>query len=198
MNAATSRPAALPASRIGAQRRSAAPSPRARSAQRSGSLFKGTGGSSQRARAAHTCRASAAGNARPAGSDAIAVRSVNFLVLGSGIAGLSYALKVAQHGTVAIVTKDHASEGSTQYAQGGVCAVLGANDSVEAHIEDTMVAGDYLNSRRWGLPVDSGFVWPQNAAPDSCLQASSRYGMDQYTSMLGVKLSPVQAADLEI
>ena len=73
---------------------------------------------------------------------------MDFLVLGSGIAGLSYALKVAEHGSVAIVTKEQAAEGSTTYAQGGVCAVLGANDSVEAHIEDTMVAGDFINSRR--------------------------------------------------
>jgi len=68
----------------------------------------------------------------------------DFLVIGSGIAGLSFALRVADHGKVSIVTKDVASEGSTRYAQGGVCAVLAANDSVESHASDTMVAGDYL------------------------------------------------------
>lgn len=77
------------------------------------------------------------------------MQNFDFLVLGSGIAGLSYALKVAEHGNVAVVTKAQANEGCTQYAQGGVCAVLGKHDSVEAHVEDTMIAGDYLNSRRF-------------------------------------------------
>ena len=68
------------------------------------------------------------------------------LVLGSGIAGLSYAIEMADMGhSVAVVTKASVSECNTAYAQGGVAAVLNALDSYENHIEDTMVAGAHLS-----------------------------------------------------
>lgn len=82
-------------------------------------------------------------------SDRPASHSFDFLVLGSGIAGLTYALKMAEYGSVAVVTKGKAFEGCTQWAQGGVCAVLDQHDSVQSHIEDTMIAGDHINSRRY-------------------------------------------------
>lgn len=69
---------------------------------------------------------------------------VDFLVVGTGIAGLSYALEAAEHGSVLLVTKDKPHECNTNYAQGGVCAVLDREDSVESHISDTMVAGAFL------------------------------------------------------
>jgi len=70
-----------------------------------------------------------------------AVRKYDYLVIGSGIAGLFFALKVARHGRVAIVTKKHRAESNTNYAQGGIAAVTAKDDSVEMHVRDTLVAG---------------------------------------------------------
>ncbi len=72
---------------------------------------------------------------------------VDFLIVGSGIAGLSYALKVAPYGKVCILTKGEASEGSTRYAQGGIAAVMYDSDSFDKHIHDTLVAGDGICDR---------------------------------------------------
>src|SRR5690349_18234667 len=65
----------------------------------------------------------------------------DFLVLGSGIAGLSFALKAASHGTVALVTKREITESATNYAQGGIASVFSKDDTFASHIEDTLVAG---------------------------------------------------------
>lgn len=73
--------------------------------------------------------------------------NVDFLIIGSGIAGLSFALKVAPYGKVCILTKAQASEGSTRYAQGGIAAVMYDSDSFDKHIHDTLVAGDGINDR---------------------------------------------------
>jgi len=71
----------------------------------------------------------------------LAARSFDFLVLGSGVAGLSFALKVAPVGKVAVVTKKKRSESNTNYAQGGIAAVFDSADSFEKHIQDTLAAG---------------------------------------------------------
>ncbi|MCX7728495.1 MAG: L-aspartate oxidase [Bacteroidia bacterium] len=73
----------------------------------------------------------------------------NFLIIGSGIAGLFYALKVAKYGKVIIVTKDKKEESNTRYAQGGIAAVWDmSHDSIEKHIEDTIIAGAGLNDEK--------------------------------------------------
>lgn len=69
----------------------------------------------------------------------------DFLVVGSGIAGLSFALKAAEHGKVLIVSKSALDETTTGYAQGGIAAVMYTPDSYEKHIADTLKAGSYLN-----------------------------------------------------
>ena len=65
----------------------------------------------------------------------------DFLVIGSGAAGLSFALKAAAHGHVTVVTKGEIAECNTNYAQGGICSVTYAPDTFEKHIADTLVCG---------------------------------------------------------
>ncbi|MCB0430244.1 MAG: L-aspartate oxidase [Flavobacteriales bacterium] len=68
-------------------------------------------------------------------------KETDFLVIGSGIAGLSFALKAAAHGTVCMVTKAEPEESNTKYAQGGIAAVIYAPDTYEKHIADTLECG---------------------------------------------------------
>jgi L-aspartate oxidase len=65
----------------------------------------------------------------------------DILIIGCGAAGLSLALRLADAARVAVLAKGPLSEGSTYYAQGGVSAVLDASDSIESHLQDTLIAG---------------------------------------------------------
>ena len=64
------------------------------------------------------------------------------LIIGSGAAGLSVALSLADHCQVIVLSKSNIKEGSTRYAQGGIAAVFDEeNDSVDSHVQDTLIAG---------------------------------------------------------
>jgi L-aspartate oxidase len=69
---------------------------------------------------------------------------VDFLIIGSGVAGLRAAIELAPHGDVIVVTKDRPAESSTEYAQGGIAVALSDEDEVGIHYEDTLKAGDGL------------------------------------------------------
>ncbi len=81
----------------------------------------------------------------------------DYLVVGSGIAGLCYALTVAEHGQVALITKREISTTATRLAQGGIAAVANAEDSFEQHLQDTMEAGAWLpNEEIVRMVVENG------------------------------------------
>lgn len=67
--------------------------------------------------------------------------TTDVLVIGSGAAGLSVALRLAHLGKITVLSKAEVTEGSTFYAQGGIAAVLDESDSVDSHVEDTLIAG---------------------------------------------------------
>ena len=75
-------------------------------------------------------------------------KKYDVIVVGSGIAGLSVALRLADKGhTVGIITKKDSAESNTNYAQGGIAAVTSNSDEIDIHVEDTLKAGDGLCDR---------------------------------------------------
>ena len=75
------------------------------------------------------------------------IKKYDFLVIGSGIAGLSFALRVAHKGSVCVIAKTDTSETNTSYAQGGIASVLYDFDNFDKHISDTIIAGDDINDK---------------------------------------------------
>ncbi|WP_371325214.1 L-aspartate oxidase [Dechloromonas sp. ZY10] len=75
------------------------------------------------------------------------MQTFDALIIGSGLAGQSAALRLAEHCRVALVSKRRLEDSASGWAQGGIAAVLDSRDSIEAHIEDTLIAGAWLNDR---------------------------------------------------
>lgn len=102
----------------------------------------------------------------------------DFVILGSGVAGLSFAIKAANHGRVAIITKRGKAETNTAWAQGGIACVWGKDDTVESHVADTLEAGAGLcdeaavraivsdGPARVRELIDWGLQFDEQAAPE--------------------------------
>ena len=69
------------------------------------------------------------------------MRSFDYVVIGSGIAGLYAALMAREHGSVLVLTKGSIDEANTKYAQGGIAAAVGTDDNPALHLDDTLEAG---------------------------------------------------------
>ncbi len=74
----------------------------------------------------------------------------DFIVIGGGIAGLTFALRAAELGSVALITKDALIESATRYAQGGIASVMAHEDSCDFHVQDTLTAGPRFVQARCG------------------------------------------------
>lgn len=85
------------------------------------------------------------------------IEQTDYLVIGSGVAGLRAAIELAQFGEVTVITKDIPTESSTEYAQGGIAVALSDEDEVGIHYEDTLMAGDGLcNEEAVKILVEEG------------------------------------------
>lgn len=85
------------------------------------------------------------------------VWQTDFLVVGSGIAGLATAIKASRHGDVVLMTKGHLMESNTRYAQGGIAAAIGPGDSPQEHLADTLRAGhDFVEPEAATVLVEDG------------------------------------------
>ena len=76
------------------------------------------------------------------------LQKCDILVIGTGIAGLSFALRAAEYADVIMVTKKETSASATNYAQGGIASVLAPTDSFDQHVADTVTAGSGLCNER--------------------------------------------------
>ncbi len=105
----------------------------------------------------------------------------DYLVIGSGIAGLSFALKAAQHGEVTVITKRRSKDAATSWAQGGIAAVLSPDDSFEQHSRDTMEVGvGMCHEDAVRVCVEGGpdaITWLVNLGTEFSLNGSGEYDL---------------------
>ena len=93
------------------------------------------------------------------------------LVIGGGVAGMRAAIEAARHGDVILLAKDELDLSSTAWAQGGIAAVRGQDDSIDAHLEDTLAAGAGLCEMKTIVACGSfSRIFPA----DACLRRSPR------------------------
>src|SRR5688572_31778429 len=111
------------------------------------------------------------------------MKQFDFLVLGSGIAGLSFALKVASRGRVAIITKKNKAESNTNYAQGGIAAVTSKEDSFELHVRDTLQAGAGLCKE----PVVRTIIEEGPARIEELIQLGMKFSEREVPDQSGLK-----------
>ena len=119
----------------------------------------------------------------------------DYLVIGTGIAGLSFALKAAEVGSVTVITKKESQESNTNYAQGGIASVLSPDDSFDLHTRDTLEAGAGLCKRDVGdLVVKAGprmvqelIDWGVKFTREKSVTRQKRVGADKAPLALGIR-----------
>ena len=104
----------------------------------------------------------------------------DFIVIGSGIAGITYALKVAKAGQVALLTKKNRSDSNTNYAQGGIATVFNSDDSPQLHIQDTLEAGAGLCH----LDVVEKVIAESGAAIEELIQIGVEFSKNKLMTVL--------------
>lgn len=114
-------------------------------------------------------------------ADKLAVHRTDFVVVGSGVAGLWAALSLARHGRVALVTKAELQEGSTRYAQGGIAVALASKDGPEPHLQDTLVAGAGLCD----VPAVEVLTYEASQAVADLMDAGVRFDQEDGQLVLG-------------
>jgi L-aspartate oxidase len=114
-------------------------------------------------------------------AEQLSVQRTDFVVVGSGVAGLWAALGLARHGRVALVTKAELQEGSTQYAQGGIAVALATKDGPESHLQDTLVAGAGLCD----VPAVEVLTYEGSQAVANLMDAGVRFDREDGQLVLG-------------
>lgn len=116
-------------------------------------------------------------------------QTFDVLIVGSGAAGLTLALNLADRCNVAVISKNALHEGSTYYAQGGISAVLHSTDSFESHIEDTLIAGAGLcDEEIVRFTVENGpksIAWLENQGVEFTLEQNNEGAMEPHLTREG-------------